>query len=177
MNTKGEWRYTSIILDLGTRWRRLVSFTPGPLYPQSRSCTLWKREKLLAPARNRSLTVHPVTHRYTDWDILAPWVTERVVTWNTSEIRNKQEVLGLTNRLLSFIRLGPHWKRRVQQFFCCCVCIRHRGNVTTQLLPGNDGWIFTEPLPSKNWGIFTEPLPSNDKGIHVQTHRLMGGIF
>jgi hypothetical protein len=24
---------------------------------------------------------------------------------------------------------------------------------------------------------FTEPLPSNDKGIHIQTHRLMGGIY
>jgi hypothetical protein len=60
--------------------------------------------------------------------------------------RIKQEVLGRTNRLLSFIRHGTHWKRRVQQFFYCCVCIRYRGNVST------------------------EPLPSNDRGI--QTHRL-----
>jgi hypothetical protein len=28
----GEWRYSSTILDLGTRWRREVSFTPQPLY-------------------------------------------------------------------------------------------------------------------------------------------------
>jgi hypothetical protein len=33
---------------------------------------------------------------------------------------------------------GQHRKRRVQQFFYCCVCIRCRGNV------------FTEPLPSNN---------------------------
>jgi hypothetical protein len=65
----------------------------------------------------------------------------------------KQEVLGRTNRLLSLIRHGPHWKLRVQQFFYCCVCIRYRGNVST------------EPLPSNYRGIFTEPLPSNDRGF------------
>jgi hypothetical protein len=30
----GEWRYSSTILDLGTRWRYVVSFTPRPLYPR-----------------------------------------------------------------------------------------------------------------------------------------------
>jgi hypothetical protein len=58
----------------------------------------------------------------------------------------KQEVLGRTNLLLSLIRHGPHWKRRVQQLFYCCVCIRYCGNVST------------------------EPLPSNDGGMHRHTH-------
>jgi hypothetical protein len=31
------WRYTSIILNLGTRWRRIVSVTPRPLYPGERN--------------------------------------------------------------------------------------------------------------------------------------------
>jgi hypothetical protein len=48
-------------------------------------------------------------------------------------------VLGKTNRILSLIRDGPHWKRRVQQYFYCCVCIRYRGN---------DRGIFTKPLSS-----------------------------
>jgi hypothetical protein len=61
-----------------------------------------------------------------------------------------QEVLGRTNRLLSLIRHGPHRKRHVQQFFYCCVCIRYRGNVSTEPLPGNDRGIFTEPLPSND---------------------------
>jgi hypothetical protein len=52
-----------------------------------------------------------------------------------------------------FIRHGPHRKRRVRQFYYCCVCILCRGNV------------------------FTGPLPSNDRGIHIQIHRLMGGIY
>jgi hypothetical protein len=30
----GEWRYSFTILDLDTRWRWVVSFTPRPLYPQ-----------------------------------------------------------------------------------------------------------------------------------------------
>jgi hypothetical protein len=39
------------------------------------------------------------------------------------------------------------------------------------------GNVYTEPLPSKDRRIFTEPLLSNDMGIHIQTNKLMGGIF
>jgi hypothetical protein len=46
------------------------------------------------------------------------------------------------------IRHGPHRKRRVQQFL--------------YFFHGN---------------VFTEPSPSIDKGIHIQRHRLMGGIY
>jgi hypothetical protein len=35
----GEWRYSSTFIDLGTRWRWVVSFTPLQLYPWRRS--LW----------------------------------------------------------------------------------------------------------------------------------------
>jgi hypothetical protein len=69
------------------------------------------------------------------------------MTTNTRLVNflKKQEVLGRINRLLFLIRQGPHWKRRVQQFFYCCVCISYRGKVST------------EPLPSNNKGNFTEP--------------------
>jgi hypothetical protein len=95
-------------------------------------------------------------------------------TWAHLNGLMKQEVLGRTNRLLSLIRHGPHWKRRVQQFFYCCVCIRYRGNVSTEPLPSNDKGIFTEPLASNDRGISTEPLlwqpfPSNDRRLHIQT--------
>jgi hypothetical protein len=33
----GEWRYSSTILDLETRWRWKVSFMPRPLYPRGNS--------------------------------------------------------------------------------------------------------------------------------------------
>jgi hypothetical protein len=91
--------------------------------------------------------------------------------WQRRNITSKkQEVPGRTNRLLSLIRHWPQWPRRVQQFLYCCVCIRYRGNVSTERLPSDNG-IFTEPLPSNDRGSFTEPLPSNDRGVthtHIQ---------
>jgi hypothetical protein len=80
----------------------------------------------------------------------------------------KQEVLRRTNSVLSSIRHGPHWKRRVQQFLYCWMCIRYRGNVSTEPLPSNDREIFTEPTPSNDKAIFTEPLPRNDRGIFTE---------
>jgi hypothetical protein len=49
------------------------------------------------------------------------------------------------------------------------MCIRYRGNVSTEPLPSNDKGIFTEPLPSNDKGIFTEPLPRNDRGLLIET--------
>jgi hypothetical protein len=37
MKTYREWKYSSTIPDLGTRWRRVISFTPRLLYPQRNS--------------------------------------------------------------------------------------------------------------------------------------------
>jgi hypothetical protein len=36
----GKWKYGSTIVDLGTRWRWVVRFTPRTIYPlgKSRSC-------------------------------------------------------------------------------------------------------------------------------------------
>jgi hypothetical protein len=71
-----EWRYSSIVLDLGTRWRWVVSFTPRPLHPRGKSslCPLHRRlgaaqslsegygdEKNLASTGNRTPAVQPVT--------------------------------------------------------------------------------------------------------------------
>jgi hypothetical protein len=82
-----KWRYSSNFLDLGTRWRWAVRFTPLPLYPPGKSpavsigqeagwspesvWTLWRREKSFN-AGNRTQTVQPVARRYTDWAILIP---------------------------------------------------------------------------------------------------------
>jgi hypothetical protein len=77
---------------------------------------------------------------------------------------------GRTNRRLFLIRHGQNWKRRVQKFFFCWVCIRYRGNVSTEPLPSKDRGIFTEPLLSNDKAIFTEPLPSNDRGGYTDTH-------
>jgi hypothetical protein len=49
-----------------------------------------------------------------------------------------------------FILHGPHRKRSIQQLFYCCMCIRCRCNVLTELLPSN---------------------------IHTETHGILGGIY
>jgi hypothetical protein len=72
------------ILDLGSRWRGVVSFTPLPLYPQGKSfCYHWiggwagpravleavVKRKIPRPRREsnpRTLIVQPVAQRYTD---------------------------------------------------------------------------------------------------------------
>jgi hypothetical protein len=77
----------------------------------------------------------------------------------------EHEVLGRINRLLSLIRHGPHWRRRVQKFFYCCVCIVNEVTFLSSRCLATIRGLFTEPLPSNNKGIFTEPLPSNHKGI------------
>jgi hypothetical protein len=72
----GEWRYTSTI-DLGTRWRRVISFTPHQLYlrrksprypfePVYESCG---EEKNLAPVWVRTSAIQPVARRCTAWAI------------------------------------------------------------------------------------------------------------
>jgi hypothetical protein len=48
------------------------------------------------------------------------------------------------------------------------LCIRYRGNVSTEPLPSNDKGIFTEPLSSNDKGTFTKPLSSNDKGTFTE---------
>jgi hypothetical protein len=77
-----EWKYSSTILDRGTRWRWVVSLTPQPLYPRypldrrlggpQSWPGRYAEEKNLAPAGNRTPAVQPVARRYTDWVIPTP---------------------------------------------------------------------------------------------------------
>jgi hypothetical protein len=71
-----EWRYSFTILDLGTRWGRVVSFTPRPLYPRGKSPRYpsdrrlggpqsrsgrYGEDKNFATAGNRTPAIQPVT--------------------------------------------------------------------------------------------------------------------
>jgi hypothetical protein len=128
-------------------WEELIAYFPlirhGPHIKSSR-CLATIRG--LLPSRCLATIAGGYTDTHTDSNVIS-WVYS---TFSKQESRLKiQEVLGRTNRLLSLIRHGPHWKRRVQQFFYCCLYIRYSGNVST------------------------EPLPINDRGIHIQTRRLM----
>jgi hypothetical protein len=48
----GEWRYSSTFLDLGTRWRRMVTFTHMPLYPPGK-CPRYPLDRSLGGPQNR----------------------------------------------------------------------------------------------------------------------------
>jgi hypothetical protein len=66
-----EWKYSSTILDLDTRWKLNGQLhTPAALTPGKRPRCLWIREKSLVPARNRTPAVHAVARHYTDWAIV-----------------------------------------------------------------------------------------------------------
>jgi hypothetical protein len=83
----GERRYSSTILDFGTRWRWVVSFTPLPLYtrgkslrypldgrlggPQSQSGRCREEKNLFPLLGIEPPAVHPVSRRYTEWAIPA----------------------------------------------------------------------------------------------------------
>jgi hypothetical protein len=77
-----EWRYSSTILDLGTRWRWVFSFALRPLYfwwniklyPLDRRlsgyqdpCEHCGEEKNLTPAENGTPVVKPVACCHADW--------------------------------------------------------------------------------------------------------------
>jgi hypothetical protein len=119
------------------------------------------------------------------WSIMGSNVIQYYIIW-CPFIDYIIKVLERINRLLSLIRHGPHWKWRVQQFFYCCVCIRYRGNVSTEPLPSNGkgGFLPTRCLATiggntqthtqtATWSHkptlgndrrnFSEPLPSNHK--------------
>jgi hypothetical protein len=83
----GEWRYSSTILHLCTRWRqwpasRPYRFTPqgkDPLVPIGQESgwalepvwKLWRRENPCTEG-NQTRTVQPVARRYTDWALTIP---------------------------------------------------------------------------------------------------------
>jgi hypothetical protein len=84
MKTSGKWRYSSTILDLGTRWRLVVGITLRPFYPRGKGprYTLDRRlggpqrrsgrcgvQKNLAPAGIRIPAAQLVGRCYTNWTI------------------------------------------------------------------------------------------------------------
>jgi hypothetical protein len=91
---KGYWGSGGIaprILDLGTRWKWVVSFTPRPLYPQGRSPWYPFHRRLGGP-QSRSgkvkgklslcLTKHHATKAYWESEGLAPLILDLGTRWN-----------------------------------------------------------------------------------------------
>jgi hypothetical protein len=81
MKAYREWRYSSTILDLGSRWKLVVSFTSRPLYSRGNSYGYpldrrlggsqswsgrYEEEKNLALTGNRNPAFQHVARFYTD---------------------------------------------------------------------------------------------------------------
>jgi hypothetical protein len=64
----GGWRYGCTILDLGTRWRWVVSFMARPLYTRGNSSRSGRCGEVKEPchAGNQTLAVQPVARPSTD---------------------------------------------------------------------------------------------------------------
>jgi hypothetical protein len=58
MEAHGKWRYSSIILNLGSIWRREVSFRSQPLYPRGWLDATFQNS--CSPLKLKALTDRPV---------------------------------------------------------------------------------------------------------------------
>jgi hypothetical protein len=119
------------VLDIGTRRRRVVSFTPRPLYTRGKSPrypldgrlgghqsrTRWSREKYLAPAGNRTPEIpiiQAVDSHYTDW------VTPENCMFKI--IKNHHNLKWKLLRISETPSLGRfnHFVRNYRFMTCCC---------------------------------------------------------
>jgi hypothetical protein len=48
----GKWRYSPTVIDLGTKWRWVVSFVPQPLYPRANRFWYPLERRLGGPQNN-----------------------------------------------------------------------------------------------------------------------------
>jgi hypothetical protein len=102
------------ILDLGTRWKWVVSFTPRPLYtqgkspcypldrrlggPQNRYWTRWWREKSPVPVETRTPDHSARSPALYHWAIQAPHFTEN----NKNDMENVMK--GFTSKTIRIVR-------------------------------------------------------------------------
>jgi hypothetical protein len=102
-----EFRYSSVILDFGTRWRWVVGSTHRLLYPRGKShrylldrpqsrLGLCGKEKKRSPISNRTPAVQPVDRRYTDSHLhCTQFIVHKVCYWMGIECANQTTHLHL----------------------------------------------------------------------------------
>jgi hypothetical protein len=99
----GQWRYITIIIDLGTRWKWVASFTFRQLYSRGKSprnrlgrrlggpkirSGLFGEEKYLAPAGNRKENQSRKSQGQSEQIPSNPRQLGRNLTWNFAPIEN-----------------------------------------------------------------------------------------
>jgi hypothetical protein len=86
-------------------------------------------------------------------------------------ILNKKLLEELISQFL-LIRHGPHRKRRVENFFYSCLCIRCHGNFCTEQLPINDRGIYTQINTSPtSLGSKSKPSKKRAEALQLRIRR------
>jgi hypothetical protein len=136
----GKQRYSSTFLDLGTRWKCVVDFTPLPLYlcrkgpqysldrrlggPQCWSGWCGVQKNLL-PIGIQTPAIQPVDHYYTNWVILVHlqvtevsyfyWNSLTIFCWNFNSIYGSSHVSDtyISVQRITFIAMAWHVWRHI----------------------------------------------------------------
>jgi hypothetical protein len=141
----GKWRKRCSISVLVRNPSTALPQWKTPRYPSHRRLGRSQSWSACAnPARNRSRVVRFVASNYGDWTISANSNGDRRRNnddHDNNNNNNTQEVLGRTNRQLSFYTtMDAHITTSPRILRC-------RGKVFTELLPINDSGIHRQPLP------------------------------
>jgi hypothetical protein len=99
--------------------------------PQNQTWTLWSSEKLIALARNRTLTVIPVARSYTGWAIAAlKWIVGCLIIklWDRQEYPARKWVIlrnfgldAVVSRSVSFYYGCPYDVSRIKKRLSCFI--------------------------------------------------------
>jgi hypothetical protein len=170
MKTYGGWRYSSTILELDTRWRWVVSFTPRLLYsrgkvPCSHCIGGWvgpkacldvvEKTKISCPCRNLTPAVQSVARRYIDRSIPAP----------PNDLDNIKNDWHLKYKLVSNVRQrllhAESWAEMVCYWTQCSHSSKHFkcGVVWSVFAVHVFGALLIWQAPSmSDWYLWTTPL-------------------
>jgi hypothetical protein len=108
----GDWRYSSTILDLCTRWRWVVSFTPRPLYLREKRCRYLLDRRLGTVEYSKSLATggNMIILLLFQWIKAQPFIA----VLNSSRYepeRRSQWPRGVRHELSSLARMLGSWVR------------------------------------------------------------------
>jgi hypothetical protein len=126
----GEWRYSSIFLDVDSRRRWVVNLTPRPFYPRVKPrrtgwatelvWTLSRREKSCT-ACNWTRAVQSIARHYTDWAIPTSGEDarrQRIQQYTNATMSNlpRKFIVYIQHVLQAYINILPEKETKLATF-------------------------------------------------------------